>query len=242
MKRTRPSLKVLIIIGCIVLGLFLLAAGIFITYRMLNQPLSQADYSRALTQAKRVVATTQAVATNFNSLSEATTANEFDNYVAIAQSNLSLLRSETEQLGAYRALQTDEGQQLYQTLQVRVDAFIIHTSNSLTSAQQSRSAFDTCATVTTNSSPTALTTCANALSKVGSVPDADMQQLITVLAKDYKSLAVATSAQKPALSDDVSKALNTYAASVEANQKAVNPAAAMNSVTDYLQQKARTHA
>ncbi len=252
--------KLLIILASTIGGVFLLAIIALVIFFVFFY-VSKKDYADAVSQFDTVATADASLSGDIASLTyDAGSATDtvFNNDIDSAKTSLQKVQTENAKLGSLRAVKIGAGQQAYASFNQKLTASLTFTDNFLTSIKAARPALKTCDAFysASGASQDASTSaaCATALGSVGTVPDPDMQQYVTTLLTNYKSLATITG-QIATLSDPYGNDYNTYSSlrdqsytiettisnaasdftsNLQKHQTAVDPSDAANTFSTFL--------
>jgi cytochrome c556 len=245
--------KLIILIAAIVGGLVVLGIIALVVINLLFP--SKADYRDAASQFNAVSSAYSDLNSNASKLqydvSGSTTDTEFTNDSDSVTKSLQTFQDANKKLAGMKAVKVGDGQKLYTTYEGKVTAFGTYATDLLTSLKSFRPVAKACADVSTS---TLLGECVTALNGVGTIPNADLKQFVTVLQTQYKAYqSVKTQidaikdpygdqyTQYSALrnqgydiQDKISSASSDFSSNATKHASDIDPATAANALGDFL--------
>lgn len=255
--------KLIILIACVVGGL--IVVGVVITVLMAMFTVSKKDYNAAIDQYNEVSSANYTLASKVSSVTfgvDSATDTTFDNDMDAAKKALESVKSENAILAKLKAANLGEGGAKYKTFNTKLEAYLAHSSNLLSSFGDVRDAMVTCDKAGDNTSSvnvmiSAIDTCVADLGKVSNVADADVKEYISKIKDEFTTLSSifgqlskitdpygkqydqykSLRDQTYTVEDNLSSARSDFHSNLEKHSDAVDPKDAANDFSKYLESK-----
>lgn len=226
---------------------------------------SKKDYQEALSQYNNVAEVNYTLNSKLSSLQfdlDSSTDTTFNNDVDAAKKAISDVKAQNDKLGKLKAVKVGDGKKKYDAFNTKLTEYTQYTDNLITSLKSVRGAMGACDKVSSSSSSdtvTQINNCADALDKVGTIPDADVKQYVGKLKDEYKNLSQVAAKlaaitdkygsqydqykslrdQTYAIQDNVRNASKDYQSNLEKHANAVDPKDAARDLAKLLEDNSR---
>lgn len=253
--------KLIIIIACAVGGLVIV--GVVIAVLIAVFSVSKKDYNAALDQYNELSSANYTLSSKVSTVTfgvDSSTDTTFDNDMDAAKKALDTVKSENAALAKLKAANIGESGAKYKAFNTKLEAYITHSTNLLSSLGDVRDAMLTCDKAGESSASTmiaAIDTCVTDLGKVSNVADADVKEYIGKIKTEFTSLSSifgqlskitdpygkqydqykSLRDQTYAVSDNLSNARSDFHSNLEKHSDAVDPKDAADDFSKFLESK-----